>query len=180
MAQPLTVAHRAFEALFLRALHLPGPALAAVVDAGFNPDAPQERYSAQVWHDTRLAAARVLFPDVPTAVALHALGRAFIDGFGLTVVGRVLASAAPLLGPERVLSRIPSYMRAARSDVEVVMETLADRHWQATFRETAALPEFVAGAFEGVLLLTGVDPRAEVVRRDEDTFQVAIHWTSAR
>lgn len=175
-SEPLTVAHRAFEGLFVRALSVSGPALEAVRAAGFDPERPLRMYSARVWHQARLAAAQCLFPELPEASALYALGRAFVDGFAQTVVGRVLAAAAPLLGPERVLGRIPSYMRVARTDVRVSMETVSDHHWRATFEESFPAPHFVAGAFEGVLLLTHAQPRADVVWQEGDAFQVDIRW----
>lgn len=174
--EPLTVAHRSFEGLFVRALRLSGPALLHLRESGFDPAAPQPRYSARVWHDTRRAAARLCYPDLSEEHAHRALGRAFVEGFAQTVVGRVLGAAAPLLGTVRVLTRVPHYMRVARTDVEVSMEALETRHWRARFRESYPLPHFVAGAFEGMLGLTGVDARAAVTASAVDDFEVDIRW----
>lgn len=167
---------RAFEGLFLRALEIQGPAREAVLRAGFDPDHPQEKYSVQVWNQTRVAVCEVMFPQLPLEEAQRTLGRLFTEGFARTVVGRVLATAAPMLGAERVLARIPFYLRVAREDVEVTMEALGPRNWRATFEEEAPMPPFVCGALEAILTLTRQEGRAQVIAQEGRKFVVDIRW----
>lgn len=167
---------RAFEGLFVRALEIQGPALEAVIRAGFDPAHPKEKYEAQVWNQARVAVCEVMFPHLSLEEAQRTLGRLFTAGFSRTVVGRVLATAAPMLGAERVLSRLPFYMRVAREDVEVTMEALGPRNWRATFEEDAPMPAFACGALESILALTREEGSATVIAAEGRKFVVDIRW----
>jgi uncharacterized protein (TIGR02265 family) len=99
-----------------------------------------------------------------------------VEGFAQTLVGRIFASAAPLLGTERCLSRIPNYLRAGREDVRMLLDVVREREWRAMVEDVDPLPEFVAGVLEAVLLLTRAEPRVDIIDRTEFRYTLLIRW----
>jgi uncharacterized protein (TIGR02265 family) len=92
-------------------------------------------------------------------------------------VGRVLAAAAPLLGPERVLARLPTHARTGMEGAQLDMQMLSPCLWRAQVTVSHPVPEFFCGAVEGVLLLAGAtSPCCTVTASQATTYEVLIRW----
>src|SRR5690606_38932277 len=125
-----SVPRRSFEGLLLSE-PAPSSELRAVLGAaGFDAECPEHVYPYPVWVGALRSARRLLFPELPPEDGLFALGRRFADGFGRTVVGRVLRSHTDaLLGPERALVRLPSTLGAGVQGLEMEVRPLSARMW---------------------------------------------------
>jgi uncharacterized protein (TIGR02265 family) len=170
------VPRRDFDGLFGHVLRPKGAFAAGLCDVGYDPELPRDHYPLEVWRAALEVARRHAYPQLSSAHAYRVLGRQFVQGFAQTVVGRVFAAAAPLIGVEHCLARLPAYLRAGRSDMRLELRALAPQTWHALVEDPLPLPDFVAGVIEEVLTLTHVRPRVEVETQEAARYTLLVHW----
>ncbi|RKH16071.1 DUF2378 family protein [Corallococcus praedator] len=172
------VPRRNFEGLFQHALRPSGPFAQALRDVGYDPEAEEaeEYFSLEVWRASLAVARRHACPGLGSEEANRVLGNHYVEGFAQTLVGRIFAAAAPLLGAERCLSRLPTYLRAGREDMRLLLEARRAREWRAMVVDADPLPDFVAGVVEQVLRRTRVLPRVDVLERASQGYSLRIRW----
>ncbi|MCE9666572.1 DUF2378 family protein [Myxococcus stipitatus] len=170
------VPRRNFEGLFDHALRPSGAFARSLRDIGYDPDAPQESYPLTVWRAALGVARRFVCAGQPPELANRTLGRHYVAGFAQTLVGRIFAAAAPLLGTERCLTRLPTYLRAGREDMRMSLEPLGTRDWAVRVVDGDPLPDFVAGVVEAVLRRTRVSPHVEVLERQSEGYVLRVRW----
>lgn len=176
---PVQVPRRNFEGLFVHALKPSGAFTQSLRDIGYDTDASQEYYPLTVWRAALGVARRFACAGQPPEVANRMLGLRYVEGFAQTLVGRIFAAAAPLLGTERCLTRLPTYLRAGREDMKMVLEPVQEREWRVRVVDGDPLPDFVAGVVEGVLQLTRVTARVEVLERQSAGYLLRVRWDEA-
>ena len=170
------VPRRDFDGLFGHVLRPQGAFASGLRAVGYDPEAPLEHYPLTVWRAALEVARLHAHPQLPRAQAYRQLGRQFVQGFSQTVVGRVFAAAASLIGADNCLARLPTYLRAGRSDMQLELRALGPRSWSARVQDPAPLPAFVAGVIEEVLRLTGVHPCVQVESQAEAQYSLSIRW----
>ena len=171
-----TVARRAFEGLFQVALNDEPGLRTALREAGYSGEPDREFYSLRTWRDAVDVARAHRFGELPPDEGLRQMGRLFVDGFVQTTVGRVLASAAPWLGPERMLARMPSYMRTVRTDVSIAIVPLGVCHWRMTFEDPEPFGHFVVGVIEQMLALCSVKADPKLVEQTQSRYVIDVQW----
>lgn len=175
-SHPQPVPRRNFEALFGHVLRPQGAFLEALRAAGYDPLLPQDGYALGVWRAALRVAREHAHPRLTEAQAYRELGRQIIQGLRHTLVGRVFALAAPMLGPARCVAKLPTYLRSSREDMRVQVRALDLRLWEVEIHDPDPLPEFAAGSVEGVLSLTGVLPRVEVEVQGAQDYRLRVSW----
>lgn len=170
------VPKRNFDGLFVHALKPSGAFAQALLAIGYDPASETEHYPLEVWRAALRVAREHAFPNLPEAKAHRVLGHRYVEGFSQTLVGRIFAAAAPLLGTERCLSRLPTYLRAGREDMRMLLDAVDEREWRVMVEDVDPLPEFVAGVLEAVLLVTRAEPTVEVIDRTEVRFTLRVRW----
>lgn len=173
---PVQVPRRNFDGLFLHALKPVGAFAQSLRDIGYDADAAQEYYPLAVWRAALGVARRFAFAGQAPEVANRALGHLYVEGFAQTLVGRIFATAAPLLGTERCLTRLPTYLKAGREDMRMLLEPVQAREWRVRVGDPDPLPDFVAGVVEGVLRRTRVAPAVEVLERESTGYVLRVTW----
>lgn len=171
------VPQRSFEALFVHALARPPRLERRLRDLGVELDHLQPQYPISSWRSAIELARKELFPERSEEEALAELGRLVVRGFSETLVGRVFAAAARVLGPERVMVRVPMYLRAGRGEaLSAEVTLLPDASWQLEVRDPLPLPDFARGSVEEVLALAGVRAKVVVAMRERDRFRLRVSW----
>ncbi|GHG97501.1 hypothetical protein GCM10012319_62500 [Comamonas sp. KCTC 72670] len=176
---PVQVPRRNFEGLFVHALKPTGAFAQSLRDIGYDMEAAQEYYSLSVWRAALGVARRHVYAGQAPEVANRALGHHYVEGFAQTLVGRIFATAAPLLGTERCLTRLPTYLRAGREDMKMLLEPVQSCEWRIRVVDPDPLPDFVAGVVEGVLRRTKVTPQVEVLERQISAYALRVRWKGA-
>lgn len=171
------VPRRNFDGLFVHALKPTGDFALSLRDIGYDP-AGEERdhYPLKVWREALRVAREHVCPGLSAGQANRVLGQRYVEGFAQTPIGRVLAAGASMLGTERCLSRLPSYVRAGREDLRILLSVVRDREWRAFVEDAHPMPEFIAGVMEAVLLLTRATPQVEILERVELGYTLRIRW----
>lgn len=173
------VPRRSLDALFRHMLK-PEPALAEKLrQAGYDPDHPQATYSTETYKACLELAREHLFPGLMPDEGWRRLGRLWVEGFAQTAVGAVLAAAARVIGPERVLARLPSYMRAGREDMTMDVDALGPRVWRLVVTDPLEpRPQLTAGVVDFIMGLTGVRSTTVTVESEAPgRYELCVRWT---
>jgi uncharacterized protein (TIGR02265 family) len=166
-----------FEGLFIRSLQASGAFAAALRDCGFDPYHPRAIYPIEVWNAALEVAWRHCYPELERESAYRELGRQLCRGFLQTWMGKVVDMGLPMLGPERLLARVPSLfaLDTFRYDVRVV--SLGWHHSRVSFRnDPEAKPDLIAGLLEAGLTKTGAQPTVTVTLRQGQDFDLDVTW----
>lgn len=175
-AQP-RIPSSVFEGLFVRGL-TPHPALARALEAeGYDPRCPDVDYPVQVWKRCVTLARTLVYPALPDADAYRLLGRRLAEGFAETLVGRVAAVALPMIGPARVLERLPRYLAMmGRPELEVRLVSAGERARYVSLPDTHNRPELMAGGLETALERAHVQPIISVEERSHLGYRLLVRW----
>jgi uncharacterized protein (TIGR02265 family) len=175
-AQP-RIPSSVFEGLFVRGLE-PNSQLARALGAeGYDPRCPEIDYPVQVWKRCVALARDLAYGELGDADAYRILGRKLTQGFTETLVGRVAAVALPMVGPARVVERLPRYLAMmGRPDLDVQLVSVGERARRITIPDTHNRPEFIAGALEVALERAHVQPIISVEDRSHLGFRLLVRW----
>ena len=164
----------AFEALFQRALGGDATLAAKLREQGVDVARLEVRYPTAVWCACVAVARQHRFPRLSAAKGERALGRLVAEGFFDTLIGRVLGVGLPLLGPARVLHRLPRSFAAVSTDVGIEVSDHPDGH-RVQFDEAHPLPELVAGVLEVALARAGFEGRIDVESSHARGYVLRVH-----
>ncbi|MBL8921403.1 MAG: DUF2378 family protein [Myxococcaceae bacterium] len=168
--------HALFEGLFRRAL-TPDAALEGALKAcGYDLRRPVDRYSGQVFAACLEATRAHLHPDQPAEEGLRALGRAFVSGFQQTILGKVVTTALPILGPARFLPRLPARFRSIRTDASVAVELTGPASATLMFTDAQPLGPFFAGVIEAALRLAKAERPVVALQPAPDGYRLDVSW----
>jgi uncharacterized protein (TIGR02265 family) len=166
-----------FEGLFIRSLQAGGAFAAALRACGFDPQHPRALYPIEVWNAALEVAWRHCYPELDRESAYRELGRQLCRGFLQTWMGKVVDMGLPMLGPERLIARVPNLftLDSYRYDVRVL--PVSWHHARVCFRnDPDAKPDLVAGLLEEGLLRTGARPTVTVTLRQGPNFDLDVTW----
>jgi len=176
LAQP-RIPSSVFEGLFIRGLAPHGGLARALASEGYDPRCPEVEYPLGVWKRCVLQARHLICGELNDAEAHRLLGRKLCEGFTNTLVGRVAAVALPMIGPARVIERLPRYLAMmGRPDLQVRLELLGERERRLFVSDVHNRPEFIAGALEVALERAHVQPIIHVDDRSPQGFRLLIRW----
>lgn len=168
----------AFEGLFIRGLNSPPLVTNLLIGLGVDLHRLEPEYPIKTWHAARSVAGRAVFPTLSEQQADRELGRVFIRGYSQTVIGKIIGVSVPLLGPARMLARLPKLMNTSRSGrgMELLVQDIGPRERLLVARDVNAQPDFNAGMVHEILIQAGADPRVDVVHRTPDGFALRVRW----
>lgn len=142
-----------FEGLFRRGLTLDEALAASLEVHGYDASRPRPRYPGHVFAACVEAARAARHPSLPVDEGLRQLGAAFVTGFQETILGKIITTALPILGPARFLPRLPVRFRSLRTDATVVVDVTDANSATLVFTDPLPLGPFFAGVVEAALRL---------------------------
>ncbi|QSQ24596.1 DUF2378 family protein [Pyxidicoccus parkwayensis] len=164
------------EGLFVRALPADPDFHAALRAVGVDVEKLLPHYPVEVWQEAMAVARQHFHAGQPRPQADWQLGRAFARGFLETLVGRVIAVTLPMLGPARLVERIPRHLTMGRADMRATVEPLGERERQVRIEARHPLPDFMAGCIELMMERTKVKPQVEVLERAQTSYTLRVRW----
>lgn len=164
-----------------------GPRLDAELSArlkaiGVDPDrALRPAYPLDVFRQVMALSAAALFPELDAHQRMVALGRAFIDGYSQTMVGRAMVGMMRVIGPRRTLERLSRQFRTGNNFSETRLTDVGSPG--ATAFELWCNQVQEGGWYQGLvergLELAGAGhPQAELIRREDDGATYRVTWDS--
>lgn len=153
-----------FEGLFCRALNVSGALEEELRALGFDRRKQTPRYSGAVFVKCLDAACRSTLPTVELGAAQRQLGLRFVEGFRQTVLGKVVTTALPLLGPARFVRQLPGRFAAIRSDATVQIDSVTATGARLDFIDPLPLGHFFQGVLEGALRFARVKGQVALIQ----------------
>ena len=165
-----------FEGLFVRALPADPAFHAALRAVGVDVAKLSPHYPVEVWQEAMAVARQHFHAGQPRAQADWQLGRVFAQGFLDTLVGRVIAVTMPMLGPARLVDRLPRHLATGRADMRATVEPLGETERTVRIEALHPMPDFMAGTIEVMMERTKVKPQVEVLERAETSYVLRVRW----
>jgi uncharacterized protein (TIGR02265 family) len=166
-----------FEGLFIHSLRASGPFADALRASGFDVGKTKAIYPIEVWNEALEVAWRHCYPGLSREAAYRELGRQLGEGFLKTWMGKVVDMGLPMLGPERLISRIPNLVALDTFRYDVSVTQLGWHHHRVCFRsDPDAKPDLMAGLIESGLRRTGIVPCVTVTMRAARDFDIDVTW----
>lgn len=136
---------------------------AAWREAGVDSHRWLPAYPRALWEQAVDLAAQVM-PGATRELRHHQLGAEVPQGYARTTLGRVLAPAARLIGPMRVMQRSERNFSITNNFMRVRLERLERHHATIALSHATPSPEFLAGSTEGIARYAGAtEVRARAV-----------------
>lgn len=165
------------EGLFVRGLKVQGALVEKLIALGYDPRKPEVTYPIVTYQRCISAARYELYAKASDEEAYRALGRKLADGFLETLVGKVVGVAMPMIGPARVVERIPRYVSImGRPDMVVRITPAGDRGRRVHFGDTYNHPDFMAGNLEVALEKASASPIIAVEERTAEGYRLFARW----
>ena len=165
------------EGLFVRGIKADGGLIERLRALGYDPRRPEVTYPITTYQKCISAARYELYPHLSDEEAYRTLGRTLANGFLETLVGKVVGVAMPMIGPARVVERIPRYVSVMGRPEMVVRITLAgDRGRRVHFGDTYNHPDFMAGNLEVALERASATPTVVVEERSAEGYRLFARW----
>jgi uncharacterized protein (TIGR02265 family) len=108
-----------------------------------------------IWFASLEATARHVYRDLPRAEGLRELGREMMRGMEHTAFGRAMAPVVRMLGPRRILKRVPANLKSANNFASGVLTELSPTAMQLDVDDNGTAPEVFQGSLERILLWAG-------------------------
>lgn len=160
-----TVDGSIFEGLFLRVLKPQGAFKEQLRQAGFDADRPEAKYHEAVFGRALSITTAHVFPQEEVTTAHRRIGHALIEGYFVTILGRVTAGLMPVLGVGGTLRRVSQLWKVPQPDMQISAEPRGPGQWVVSFRDQVMTADLVAGILEAALRRADPSVQAEVVER---------------
>jgi uncharacterized protein (TIGR02265 family) len=131
------------------------------------------------WYACLRSAARHLHPELSREEAMRSLGRLTVDGIAQTFWGKAISPAVQLLGPRRLLMRVPSQMRSTNNFATGSITELGSTSLALLVTDAGDAPEMMQGSLERLASWAGAkEVRVEVAPLSPPAASYRISWRS--
>lgn len=136
-------------------------------------------YEFDVWANSALQAAKVMHPQLPEAEQLYRFGRAFIDGYAFTLVGKAMLASLRLIGPRRTLERMDRNLRTGNNYTQTQLRAVDGEPNTFTLWVTPVrYVDWYRGLLEAGMEAAGAKGlQVTAVAREGESVTYRIHWS---
>lgn len=181
MAKQLVFA-QTFESLFVRALGgETDPRLKSKLkEIGVDLERPLEpAYPFDVWMKAVDLSAAAVHPALSPAEARFLLGRALIDGYRQTMIGRATLRFLKVMGPHKAVETAANAFKTGNNYTETRLEDVGPRQVELWLNEVGPFPEFTAGIVAAGVEASGAsEVKVDCIAHDGHAATYAISWVS--
>lgn len=108
---------------------------------------PRPFYPRETYYACVRAVAEALFPDLDLDGRMYEMGRAFMEGFERTPMGRATIEAVRVGGPHRTLERLTHSFRSSNNYMKTEFVDKGPNEVEVSLSQTSGAPAY----FEAVL-----------------------------
>lgn len=147
--------------------------------AGLDVDRPlMPAYPVTLWVGCLSIIAEEAYPGVPREQAFRQLAEAHVEGYGRTLIGRAVFGVMRLLGPRRLVQRLPQTLRATDNYTEVDLVERGPTTWEMRMNSTLDAPGYAEALFEAMLRGGGAEsPQVTKLDATAQSSTYLITWT---
>lgn len=126
--------------------------------AGIDLDRPLlPAYPVPLWMHCLSVIVDETYPGIPREEAFRMLAEAHVQGYGRTVIGRAVYGVMRLLGPRRMVQRLPQTLRATDNYTEVELVERGPTAYEMRMNSAMDSPGYVEALFEAMLRVGGAE-----------------------
>lgn len=145
---------------------------------GFDLERPELRYTPAVLLAVLDVCHRYRYPERSREEAHREIGRRFVAHFFGTFLGRVAGTLLQALGLRRFLLQLPKVASMITAGLEIQAREVSPEEIGLVFRGSKDMSaDYTTGTIEGAARAGKFEMRAEIVRREEEEFEVRITGT---
>ncbi|MBF5043411.1 DUF2378 family protein [Aggregicoccus sp. 17bor-14] len=134
-------------------------------------------YPVPMWMHCLRAVAEELYPGEPLERALRALAVRHAEGYGHTVVGHALYAVARMMGPRRMVHRLPHLLASGDNYTRAELLELAPAHYELRMNSEVDMPGYAEGLMEALLGLSGArEPQVQELERGDGHTRFSLRW----
>ncbi len=158
--------------------HVPARLRERLGDLGLDVDRPPSTFPVVTWLKCLRVIVEELFPGVPMEEAFRRLARQHVDGYGRTLMGRATVRVMRLLGPRRMVNRLPSMLSATDNYTAGTVEERGPREFVLSLNSNLQPAAYAEALFEALLSACGaVEPRVTRQENHEDRSSYLLTWS---
>ncbi len=158
--------------------HVPSRLRERLGDLGLDVDRLPSTFPVVTWLKCLHVIIEELFPGVPTEEAFRRLGRQHVEGYGRTLMGRATLRVMRLLGPRRMVQRLPSMLSATDNYTAGTVVERGPMAYELSLNSDLQLPAYAESLFESMLSACGaVEARAKKLEGREDRATYLLTWS---
>ena len=147
-------------------------------EAGVDESTLKPRYPLASHDAVVKILAEELHPGTPYDSATYDVGRALLNHYGRSVLGRAIFSIIRLVGPMRMLKRTPDYYKLTNNYADVKLEVLTEKSYVVDHNEVGAVPHFMRGTLQGSGEVIGLPGHAvELIDYDGHRGRYKVSWS---
>ncbi|QSQ20766.1 DUF2378 family protein [Pyxidicoccus parkwayensis] len=127
-------------------------------------------YPVPLWTHCLSIIVDEAYPGIPREEAFRRLAETHVQGYGRTVIGRAVFGVMRLLGPRRLVLRIPQTLRATDNYTEVELLERGPTTYEMKMNSVVEPPGYVESLFESLLRVGGAEsPKVSRIHVDPGT-----------
>lgn len=135
-------------------------------------------YPVDAWNRCIRHMADEVFPGLPREQALRELAARNVSGLGETLIGRALYGVLRLIGPRRMVMRLPRDVAGTDNYSNVTVTEVGPNQWRMWMNSRLELPGYAESLFESMLRVAGAkSPVVEVIRKGENETEYLLRWS---
>lgn len=152
---------------------------ARLKQAGLDLDRPLlPAYPVTLWKGCLAIIAEEAYPGVPREQAFRQLAEAHVAGYGRTLLGRAAFGVMRLLGPRRLVLRLPQTMRANDNYTEAELVERGPTTYEMWMNSVLDAPGYAEALFEALLRIGGAEaPRVTRTDVTAESSTYLLTWT---
>ncbi len=124
---------------------------------GFVHNLPSKEISVESYVALLRWAATRYYPDLSQSAGLYQLGLKFLEGYRATILGRVQLASIHLIGPHRLIKRVPELFSKSTNFGERTVKQVDTQLYLVSFRGIPVPADFYCGLFHAGLKAAGVE-----------------------
>ncbi|WP_163997723.1 DUF2378 family protein [Pyxidicoccus caerfyrddinensis] len=137
-------------------------------------------YPVPLWMHCLSVIVEETYPGMPREEAFRRLAETHVQGYGRTVIGRAVYGVMRLLGPRRLVQRLPQTLHATDNYTEAELVERGPTTYEMKMNSVLDQPGYVESLFESMLRVGGAEsPKVTRIHVDPEapssTYQLT--WT---
>jgi len=134
-------------------------------------------YPVPMWANCLRIIAEETFPEVPLEEGFRRLATRHVEGYGHTLFGRAVYRVMRLLGPRRMVQRLPQTLRGTDNYTEAEVVEVGPRAFEMRMNSVVPAPGYVEALFEAMLRVAGAEaPHVEKTRVEAAHTTYRLAW----
>lgn len=147
--------------------------------AGLDVDRPLlPVYPATVWHHCLGIIVEETYPGTPLEEAFRRLAEAHVEGYGRTLLGRAVYRIMRLLGPQRMVQRLPQTLGDTDNYTVATLVARGPTTFEMRMNSVVPWPGYAEALFESLLRVAGAEsPRVVKAQVEAAHTTYLLTWT---